>query len=135
MKKQVLKSSLLSGICSIMMMFAGWREGKLTDITKPYLGEYECKQAVLGEKDCLEKFDYIRLELSEDGQFKISYREANSKKQTIKGTYEYDDEKQSIQLKMGVGGIIHRSFPLREGVIYITIPFKMKSLILQFEQK
>ena len=63
MKKQVLKSSLLAGFCTLMLLFSGWREGKLTDVTKPYLGEYECKQATLGEKDCLKKFDYIRLEL------------------------------------------------------------------------
>ena len=87
------------------------------------------------EKDCLKKFDYIRLELKVDGQFVLSYRENDGKKQAIKGTYEYDSKNECVQLKMGVGGIIHRNFPLKEGVIYITIPFKMKSLALQFEQK
>ena len=118
-----------------MLLFSGWREGKLTDVTKPYLGEYECKQATLGEKDCLKKFDYIRLELKVDGKFVLSYRENDGKKQAIKGTYEYDSKNECVQLKMGGGGIIHRNFPLKEGVIYITIPFKMKSIALQFEQK
>ena len=135
MKKHVLKSSFLAGLCSLMLAFSSWREGKVTEITKPYLGEYECKQAILGEIDCLKKFDYIRLELSADNQFKLSYCETKGKKQTIKGTYEYEEESQSVCLKMGVGGIVHRKFPLRDGVLYITIPFKLKSLALQFEQK
>ena len=60
-----MKSFILAGVLSLMSLFPNMQESTLKDIAKPYLGEYECKSAQLGEKDCLEQFSYVRLELKD----------------------------------------------------------------------
>ena len=136
MKREKIKSSILSGIISLLLLFAPWwQSGKLTDITKPYLGEYECTQAYLGEEDCLEKFSYIILELKDKGDFTLSFCEKGDKKHTVKGKYQYDKEKEEITFLVKTPRRLKRSFPLQEGQISLIIPFGEKNLVLTFEQK
>ena len=107
----------------------------MTDITKPYLGEYECKQVLLGQEDCLKNFTNITLELKPKNQFILSYKAKDEKKRTIKGNYEYDDEKELVTLKSEEMQGIKRSFPLKGGTLYITLPVGEKTLSMRFEKK
>ena len=135
MKMIKLKSSLLVGLCLISMLFAGWTKSSLKDITKPYLGEYECKTATMDGKDCLKQFDYIRLEIKPDGTFTLNFCKKNKGKDVLKGSYQYESETSSILFKIGKKKGIQRRFPLKNGILYIIVPFGGKTLSMTFRQK
>ena len=135
MKKQVLKSSLLAGITALLLTFSGLREGTLTDITKPYLGEYECKSATLGNEEYVDEFSYIILELKADETFVLRYKTKNKMKGEEKGEYSYDKEKETITLTLGEKSQFKREFSLKKGTICIEFPVGAKLFVMRFEQK
>lgn len=135
MKKHVLKSSLCAGIVSLLFALAPVK-GSLKDITKPYLGGYECKSAKLGEKEYLDDFSYIRLELKADESFSLYYAFKGGEKREETGRYKYDAEKKSVTL-VGEGfgkKVFQKSFPLDKGKLFITFQVGGKTLIMEFEQ-
>ena len=129
-----MKHFILTTLVSLVTIFPGGKDGTLKDITKPYLGEYECKSAQFGEKDCLEKFSYIRLELKEDGEFVLDYKEREGKKKQVEGKYSYDAEKGILKFTDQIGGF-KREFPLNDGNLTIALPIAGRNLVLLFEQK
>ena len=135
MRNVKIKSSLLSGLCVLCLLFAGWIKGGLKDIAKPYVGEYECKKAMMNRVDCLEKFDYIRLELKHDGTYALNFCEKSKEKSAINGTYEYDDKTHTMIFKIGAGQGYQRKFPIKDGKIFIVVPFADKTLAMEFQQK
>jgi hypothetical protein len=135
MKNNKLKSSVLAGLCTLLMVFPKGKYRDLTDVTQPYLGEYECKQILFDGHDYLDKFDYIYIELKKDDEFFLTYKEKAGKKRTLSGIYEYDKEEQSLVFKTGLYGEFHRKFPLQNGGLSIMLSFGEKSLLLKFQQK
>ncbi len=129
------KSSILVVLCCIVMSFGGWKKSTLPDITKPYLGEYECTQAILGDTDYLKTMKYIRLALNKNDVFVLTYCAQDTAQQTLKGTYVYDKKKEAIVLKLSDYNSFERAFPLKNGEIYITVPIGAQTLRLKFEQK
>ena len=128
-----MKNLILAGLLSLVALFPS-KKGGLDDIAKPYLGEYECITAQIGEKDCLDKFTYIRLELKDEGEFVLDCKEREGKKRQIKGKYSYDKEKGVLTFTDQVGGF-KREFPLKKGSLTVSLPMAGKMLVLQFEQK
>ena len=135
MKKITLKSSLLVGISTLLISFSAFRDSKLTDITKPYLGEYECISATLGEKDLTEKFSFVRLELNADESYRLYYRDKNGNKGEEIGTYSYDEQRQEISFTWGKHGELKRKFPMQDGTICLCIPIGKELLQIKLEQK
>ena len=129
-----MRSFILSGLLSLMMLFPNLRESTLKDIAKPYLGEYECKSAQLGKKDLLENFSYIRIELKDSENFTLYYKEKEGKGKEVEGKYVYDKEKELLMLA-DKSGVYKRGFPLNEGILTISLPMGEKNLVLKFEQK
>ena len=117
-----------------MALFPNVKESKLDDISKSYLGEYECKRAQFGNVDYLKRFDYVRLELQDEENFTLYYQERGEKKREVKGKYTYDKESKTLTLK-GEKGDICRECSLEEGVFTLSFPIAGKILILQFEQR
>ncbi|MBQ7948139.1 MAG: hypothetical protein IJ284_00100 [Clostridia bacterium] len=134
MKRKILKSPMLVGLLSLMACFPSLKKDTLKDITKPYLGVYECTEARWNEEDCLNRFSYIHLELKGDGTFILYYCEKDGEKRKETGRYHYDKEKSALTL-MGRTGMIKREFPLKEGVLTVNIAFGGDNLNMQFEQK
>ena len=134
MKKTVLKSSLLAGVAALLFSFSTFKNGSLTDITKPYTGVYECKSATLGDKEYLDEFSYIRLELNADNTFSLYYCPKNGKAKEQTGKYRYNKEKGTIQFSLGTNGELKREIPLKKGEISFTLPLGAKTLIMRFAQ-
>ena len=105
----------------------------LPDLSKPYVGIYECERAMLGGEDMTEKFDYIRLELSYGGEFELTYRAQDGNEGGFSGTYEASAEKGEITLN-AQSGILRKSFtfPMENGSILIDLPFGGKLLHAEF---
>lgn len=133
MKISKLKSSLLAGLATLLFTFPNLRAGKLPEITKPYLGVYECARVTLGSNDYTEDFEYIRLELKGDGTFLLTYAPKDGVKGSQKGEYEYDDEKKTLCLSLG-GEEIKRKFPLENGEILVNVRMGGKNLIMKFKR-
>ena len=136
MKRTVLKSSALAGILSLLLLFPwfGWiKSSTLTDISKPYLGVYECKQAKLGDTDVLERFSYIKLELEEE-EFTLYYREKEGEAKSEKGKYRYNKERQTLTMCADEFAFIKKEYPLQNGVLTIDLRIGDRAMLLVFEQ-
>ncbi|MBQ8685418.1 MAG: hypothetical protein IJ514_04530 [Clostridia bacterium] len=134
MKKTVLKSSLCASLAALAMLFPGSKNSELTDITKPYLGFYECEYARVSGEDISEEFSYIRLELKADDTFVIYYSKKEGKEQRETGKYHYDKEKETICFSTA-DNAFKRSFSLKEGEIDIALRLGSKTLVAKFKQK
>ena len=134
MKRNVFKSSLLVGLFSLLACFPKLDEYTLKDVTKPYLGVYECTEVKWNREDRLDDFSYIHLELKENGKFTLYYQEKGGKKKKEEGEYTYDKAKQAVVLS-GWGGKLKREFPLKEGVLTLNIHWGHDRLNMKFKQK
>lgn len=134
MKKLLKKGWVCLLILVSALCFSCCANTSLKDITKPYLGEYECKSATLGEMDMLNAFSYIKLELQADDRFLLTYKTKHGETGRQQGAYKYDGEEKSLILSME-GGAYKRSFPIDKGTIDISLPIGGKQLYLQFSRK
>jgi hypothetical protein len=128
-----LKTSALSIIGAILFCFSSQTNSSLPDITKPYLGEYECKNATLGERDYMSYFDDIRLELKSDETFSLRYQTIDGRKGEETGKYAYNPQTQTICLELQQG--VKRCFPLKKGILSISFQIGDKLLNAQFKQR
>ena len=130
-----MKTFLLASIASLLFPVSAWKNGTLPDVTKPYLGEYECKTATLRDMDLTEQFDCAILELQENGSFCLRVKDKTGKMRTQSGKYVYDRENELVTFTVGKEYERNYRFPMQKGNIYITIPFGKATMRLEFEQK
>ncbi len=129
-----LKTSLVAGLTTLLFLSPTWQDTTLKDIAKPYLGAYECTQAHLGSHDCLDRFTEIRLELKDEENYLLYYKEKRGKRKTVEGKYRYDKQAQAFFIQDEKTGI-ERSFPLVDGKLTVSFPVGGKTMVLQFERK
>ncbi len=133
MKK--LKSSILAGLAALMTLVPTWKSGSLKEITKPYLGVYECESATWGQREYLDEFSYIRLELLPKNEFTLSYELKTGKSGKEQGKYEVDEERKTLILTLNKKEEYKREFPLKNGSIVFTLPIASQTLVMKFTQK
>lgn len=133
MKK--IKSGLCVGLLTLFISLSSCGGESLQEITKPYLGAYECESAKLGEKEYIDDFSFIRLELRPDGTFSLYYRPKNGDKREETGAYVYDEKEETLQLTLGGNGEFKRKFPLKEGRMEVTVQIGTQTLFMRFTQK
>ncbi len=131
--KYKIKSSLSAGALALCLLFSSGRESDLKDVAKPYLGVYRCTEARIGEKDLLEEFSNIRLELKE-GEYILYYREKAGRSGKVEGKYRYDKERESLLLTENTSGV-KREFPFANGKLTVAFPVGRRECVLQFERK
>ncbi len=119
----------------MLFCFGSLKNQTLPDMSKPYLGEYECKQATFSGRDYLQDFDFIRLELKKDESFILSFTEKAGKKHEVEGKYHYDKKKQTICFTIDEAEGFKREFPFQKGKMDINLSIAGKTLLLRFEQK
>lgn len=135
MKKHILRSSILAGIASLLFLFPTFKKSELKDIAKPHLGIYECKIAQIDEVDYLDKFSYIRLELKDGNKYELTYQKKGGKEGKKKGAYRYDKKTETLTLYLDSTKLIKKEFPLKKGVLSLSITLGEKTMYAQFEQK
>ncbi len=98
--------------------------GTLTELTRPYAGEYVCEELTYGGRDLLENFDYIRLSLSPDESFSVSYKTAFGGEGSYGGGYSIDEKKGEIVLSGSIAErTVSRAFPMKDGAVYLDYVF------------
>ncbi len=134
--RNIIKSSALVGAFCLLLTANGWsKDGKLTDIARPYLGTYECETLYFGGENKLDDFDYFRLEIASDGTMKLVYKAKNKDPKEIPLKYEYNSDKQEITVR-GQWGIVksQQTFPLKNGELNATLRFGGKQIIVKFKK-
>ena len=135
-RKNILKSSILCGLFCLLLSANGWsKDGKLSEISKPYLGTYECESFYLGSEDKLGDYDYIRIELSPDGEMKLSYAQKNKAEKTIPLTYEYDYDTGALTVyaKFGLAKT-DKKFTLKDGEITASFSLGKYNVCAKFKR-
>ena len=134
MKK--LKSILLG--CAFFLspiQTAAQLPNSLTQITRPYLGTYECKQLLIDGESKLDDFEYIKIELKSDGEMSLYFLDKAGKKGNACAKYEYDEKSQMLTAYTSLGGqTLKRSFPLKNGEIFVHVIYETRTLTMKFEQ-
>ena len=135
LKTVKMKTSLCSVIACLLFCFPSIKSGSIKDITKPYLGEYQCQSATLGEQDYMQNFAYIKIELLPDNTFNLHYKAKDGRQGAQSGTYAYDEEKKSITFSLGGKEEWKRCFPLDKGTLTLTFPVGTQTFCMQFQRK
>lgn len=130
-----LKYSFCAGLAALLLALPSCGNGSLKDITKPYLGEYECESARIGDRELTDEFSFIRLELKRGGEFTLYYSPKNGVKGEESGTYVYDEKEQTLCLTYENNGVFKRKFPLKNGEISVTLPIGSQTLSMKFTRK
>lgn len=141
MKKRVLFITLL--LCTILLLLpacstaqASGTSGSLKSITKPYIGEYECVEARLGETNLLEKYDFINISLLDDKKMEVSFKPKNGSKKTFKGAYEVNEETREFKGEVGILGVkFKEGTKIEKGKFTVKKVIFSKPLIMNFKMK
>lgn len=111
-------------------------KGSLKSITKPYIGVYECVYAKLGDRDFLEKYDFINISLTDGENIELSFKPKNGKKKSFEGTYEVDPDTREFTCDIGVLGVKYKEkTKIVNGKFTIVKNIASKPLIMRFEMK
>ncbi len=133
--KEKIKAVESAQACERSICVSADKKDDLPSIAKPYLGEYECEKALLGGKDLLEKFAYIRLELKSNGEWVARAKGKDGKRAERTGRYAYDEEKEEIAFTFGKQSGFKRQFPLKKGKMEIAFTMRGKSFYMVFSKK
>ena len=136
MRKKSLIAIFLTMLCALFVLCACEKVedmGSLPDLTKPYMGEYALKELTLGGQDYTEKFEYVKLNLTYDGKFTLSYKEKGGQSGSYSGEYTVSTEKEEITFSSQKGlRTVQRTFPMKKGSIYIDLNLGAKLLHAEF---
>ena len=138
MKRTTLKSSLMAGLTSLFLLFHGFgcvKETTLADVTKPYLGEYECTQAQYGNTDYLKLFTYIKIEFESDNKYTVFYQMKDGNPKQASGKYTYDKDAETVTMQADEIMGIKKKFPIKNGELVVNLEIGKKELVMKFAQK
>ena len=110
-------------------------EGSLEEITKPYMGVYECESLYFGGEDKKDIFEYFRIELKSKGELLLSYKLKKGRVEQIPLSYEYDFEEKTLRV-YGQWGImkVDKKFPVNKGEIAVSMNILGKLAVLKFSR-
>ena len=105
MKRKISLLTVL--LCAVLLLFPACgidMQASIKTITKPYIAEYECVEARLGNENLLEKYEYFYITLVNSEELEISFREKDGKRTLLKGTYTIDPKTRELTGETGVIG-------------------------------
>ena len=104
----------------------------LEEITKPYLGVYECKSLYFGGEDKKDIFQYFRIELKSNGELLLSYKLKRGQVNQIPLNYEYDFAEKTLWVR-GQWGVLKadKKFPVKKGEINVAMNIFGKLAVLK----
>lgn len=137
------KLSLICAVCAVLILVLSSlaacsvpTDGSIKSITKPYIAEYECVEARLGNLDLLEKYDYITITLLEKSEMLVSFKPKNGEKKSFKGEYTITPETREFTGTAGIfGAPVKETVKIENGSFTITRTVLATPLILKFRMK
>lgn len=133
MRRVILSAILLIGSLTV---FTGCDLNSMTtlsEISRPYVGEYECKTLRLGAEDMTVRFESVKLNLKYDGEFILSYKGKSANKGEWSGRYRVSPDGDEITLSVKESArTVERTFPIDKGTIIVDWNFAGKLLHAEF---
>lgn len=115
---------------------ANGASGSLKAITKPYIGEYECVAARLGESDLLEKYEFIKITLLDDEKMEVSFKPKGGAKKSFEGGYKVNEETREFTGEVGIFGVkFKEATKIENGKFTLTKLIFNTPLIMNFKMK
>lgn len=135
MKKRYL---LFAVICTLILtLFSACdlkNAGPLKSITSPYIAQYECVDAKLGEDDLLEKFEYIKITLVNKDNLELCYKPKKGERKTLKSKYNFNPKTHELSAEMGIlGYTFKQSTIVEKGKFTISKQIGGKQLVMNFK--
>ncbi|MCI9561648.1 MAG: hypothetical protein HFK03_04075 [Clostridia bacterium] len=135
-RKLILISVILSLMLIILPACDMEASGSVKSLTKPYIGEYECVEARLGETDLLEKYESIKITLIDDKKLEISFKPVNGSRRAFEGEYSVDGETREFTGEAGILGYKFKEKAVIEnGEFVISKLIMTKPLVMKFKMK
>lgn len=109
MKKKIYLLAVL--LCASLLLFPACgmdMQSSLKTITMPYIAEYECVEARLGNEDLLKKYEYFYITLLNKDELEVSFKEKDGKRSTFKGSYTIDPKTRELSGEVGVLGFKYK---------------------------
>ncbi len=122
--------TLLFSVCTLSACDVE-RMTTLPELSRPYMGVYECEILRLGERELSADFEYLRIELYADGNFRLHYRTKGGEEGGFEGEFEADPTRKEITFRLPKEEK-SRTYPMREGAIFIDEMFLGKPLHAEF---
>lgn len=123
-------------LCFALLCFSGCDVNKmssLSDLSKPYVGVYECKTLTLGGRDLSGHYDKLYLTLKYDGEYTLVWRGVNGEEGKTAGKYLADGDAEEITLyAYSRHRALSYTFPMKKGVIAIRYNFGGRLLNAEF---
>lgn len=129
-----LRVSALSSLLGLLLGVTA-HSASVKTIAKPYVGEYECQTARLGDTDCLQYFDFIRLELTTKGTFHVRYKTRTGTRGENSGDYRYADDERTVTFIEENASAPQRAFPIDRGTLTVCLPVGERMLYVRFQRK
>ena len=108
--------------------------GPLKSITHPYIAQYECVEATLGNENLLDKFDYIKITLLDKDNLELNYKQKNGDSKSIKSNYSFDIKSRTLTAEIGLlGYTFKQSTVVEKGKFTISKSIGGKQLIMKFK--
>lgn len=103
----------------------------LKDISRPYVGEYQCKTLMFGDEEMIDRFEYVKLTLDGKDAFIFRARDEFGHDYTYEGTYQYHDDRFTFTGGFGIRKM-SRDIRYDQGTLSIDLPFAGKLLHAEF---
>lgn len=108
--------------------------GSLKTITHPYIAQYECYEATLGDDNILDNYDYIRIILADMEELNIEYKLKNGERRVVQGKYEFNQDTRELTADIGIFGYKYKhSVNIINGRFTISKPIGTTQLIMKFQ--
>lgn len=120
-----------------LFVFSGWtaeKDSSIKAISKPYIAQYECVTARLGETDLLKNFDYIKIILEDAQKFELVFKPKDGEKQTAEGSYSVDPKTRKLTGEIGILGYKYKeSVTVKNGRFTISKIIGAKEFVAEFK--
>lgn len=109
-------------------------ESSIKEITMPYIAQYECVEARLGNEDFLEQFDFIRIILVNNEKMQLVFKKKGEKKYIVDGNYKFDSHTRELQGEIGFLGYRFREKTfVNKGEFILSETILTKQLYMKFK--
>lgn len=108
--------------------------GPLKAITHPYIAQYECIEATLGEENILDKFEFITVTLQNKDTMELSYKFKDGETKKVKSKYDFDYNTHTLTAEIGLFGYsFKQATVIEKGKFTVSKSFGGKQLIMKFK--
>ena len=130
----IIVAILALSLCILPACKTDIANGSIKSITQPYIAQYECKEARLGDKDFLQDYKYIKIILGNKDEMEIIYKPKDGEKSSLKGTYKIDPATRELEGEIGILGYSFKEkVKVEKGGFVISKIIGSKELYMKFQ--